>query len=235
MGDHRARLVWTVNCRANGASTEDARDQLEAAKSVLKLMERFQMAATWMLPDPVVQRPLCERITSYQGQEIGLLGESLDSNDRDGFARELARRVEPARNSGIPISTLSLSRLEGNLDLLVRHRISAVRVEQAKSVKSCRRFGVWQIASSEVVPSRQGFWGARASRAAIDQLIRDGQTALYVVDLAALGRGEQLKSLEAVCKHVARQGLKVCSFAELGRRLVSTEVVRPARSILKSA
>ena len=234
----QGRLILTVNFNGQTNRVDHAREMHRGMLSVLHLFQQHEMPATWMMRDPALAKPLCQEIQSRPGQEIGLLADgSWIGAGRNILSRELLRRVEPARIAGIPISTMSVPKLDGNLDLLVRHRISAVEVHGPQLAQSSRRYGIWQISSTERVPGRKGMFNGRLSyRRLIRNCIKSQQTILLSVDGDAVVADESArKVLQSVCAYAAKQpDLQVRGFAELGKELLAVAPATPSRSILRA-
>lgn len=224
---------------------------------LLDLTDKYQLPATWAVIDPAVSAATARVLAPQVGHEIAILGDSTWAGceaPRSRFGRELARRVNRARDAGLRVTTLALSsaQLEEHCDLAIKYGISAVRHARSAVAKSPNpmqprtlQFGLWSFPVSSCLPcdSRwfRGGGGAGKARAIIDQAILDSGLAQLVIDaprLAARGHSAA-RVLDRVLKHVDRrrdQGmLDVEPIGLVARRLGAQYQGRPSRSILLPA
>ena len=235
------QLVWSVNLSSAEASLESNRKLQSGAAATLDILHRHQMPATWTAPDPAGVASICHQVLAHPGHDIGLLGDpSWIGAGRTVFSRELTGRSEAARSAGIPVSCLATggASLDSSLDILVRHRISTIRVDGAQwGMASSRRYGIWQLSVTAPVPGRPGLWGGRFSyRRLIRQCARQSQTILLLVDAAKMAEPASRKLLESLCRFAAKQSQLVpCEFAQLARRMLAPASSAGTRSILRAA
>lgn len=234
------QLIWSVNLSAHDGDISSAQALQAGAEATLEVLRRHRMPATWTAPEPAQLKPLCGRIAEA-GHELGLLGDSdWIGAGRTKFVNELTRRSEAARAAGLPISCLATggAPLDHNLDILVRQRISTIRVDGAQwGMASSRRFGIWQLSVSDVVPGRRGLGGGRLGyQRLIRQCARHRQTMLLVIEASAMADRSRVRLLDRLCRTAARQSqLAICPFAEVARRMLAGSESAGAGSILRAA
>ncbi|MBP87147.1 MAG: hypothetical protein CMJ64_10585 [Planctomycetaceae bacterium] len=126
---------------------------------LLQTLRRVRTPATLSLPSPGAHELVSRALVEPLQHDFAILADPSWASQQAGrtkFARELARRVNVATSNGIDVRTLALddTELTGNLDLLVKHRISIVRSHsQAGFQPQSLRFGIWQAPVSFSLPS----------------------------------------------------------------------------------
>lgn len=238
--------------------SSDQHRQLAASRTVARLAELLAahgFPATWSAADPAGS-PFIETVRKRGGRhEFALLGDATwvgRAAGRTRFAHELTTRINAANHRGLPIATLALrgTELDGNLDLLVKHHISAVRSGGGGSrhpggllQPHSLRFGVWHVGVSMVVPG-SGRWYAPpffAAKRAIRRAVQERQLVHFLFDSAAIAADEAagLKLVERLLTFAQSQRehgrLEVKTLAEIAGRLLHTHRIPAARSILRVA
>lgn len=237
MGHGTGRLIWCVNFTGACYRKSDVQRVQRGVISMLHTFQQYQMPATWMLPDPMAQLHIASNVMERPGQSVGLLAGEWALQGRNVLAKELSARVETPRAQGIDIHTVAVAKMDAHWDLLVRHQISAVRLDHDEASASSRRFGIWQASNTETVPGKTGFWQRMGVRRMVANAARNQQTMVITIDGDRVVSDDlAAKSFQDVCRTVARTAtLKVEDFAAVGRRMVSAHTTRPARSILRAA
>jgi hypothetical protein len=231
--------------------------RLEAvAGRLVELCDEYRIPATWGVADPALSAATDSIVTRHLPHEIAVLGDPAwvgIGAGRTRFARELSRRVEGARTSGLPVSTLMLRNVEltENFDLLAKHQISAVRSAVGRRGPTrivqpqTLRFGVLLVTPSIELPGRSRWFpggGGRFSACrAIRQSIGGASVAQLVIDgprLAEVGEAG-LKVVQGVLRFAAEQrergALSIDTLGSLAAKLTQPREASPARSILRSA
>lgn len=253
-----AVLVVTIDLEMDleqQARTDSRRLDAVAAR-LADLCDAHQIPATWGVADPALSAATETIIARGVAHEIAVLGDAAwvgIGAGRTRFARELARRVDGARTSGLSVSTLMLRNVEltESFDLLVKHEISAVRgaighrgptrIAQPQML----RFGVWEVSPSIELPGRSrwfpGGGGRFAARRVIQQAIGGVSVAQLIIDgprLAAVGEAG-VAAIQNVLRFAAmkqQQGvLNIETLGSLAKKLSQPREASPVRSILRSA
>ena len=150
----------------NAASTLAQHRSLEhLAGDLVPLFDRYRLAASWAVTDPVAG-PGLGPIRDSQGAHsiAGLLDRASihDSAGRAGLLRGLQHTVIAAREQGVEIRCLALRdvTLSRDTDLLVKHGIVAVRDDLRRPDTRRRptplRFGLWRFPVAMDVGARMG-------------------------------------------------------------------------------
>lgn len=222
---------------------------------LVELLSEHEVPATWAFEIPT-RSGLVDTVLSGRGQnEIAILGDSGWVGRRAGrtrFARELTARVAKARSNGLLVSTLALrdADLDGNLDVLVRNRISTVRSGTPDRKAAQRlirprsiRFGVWQVGISQRLADNGWWFGGEVltARHAINRAIKNSQLVHFVIDGESLAANESvgLKSIDKVLRFVhtrCTQGhLDARTLGSIANRLLQMHEAPVSRSILRAA
>jgi len=233
----------------------------DVAPSLLELLRRYQVCATWGVADPAVSA-LTDRLTSEGGgHEIAILGDStwvgLEAG-RCRFAREMARRAERARSASLGISSLLLRvpMLNDHFDIAAKAGIRAIggTIEEASGGWLWRgpatrtealRFGMCSIPAGLHLPGASRFLpsggAVRHAKRSIDEAIRKPAVCHMRINGLSLGsRGPAaLAALEKVLRHLDRRRtegvLVVETLAGTSRLLTGGRKRAAARSILRPA
>jgi len=184
-----------------------------AAAEVLSLLEGHRIPATLGRSEPGLADWHTERYCGTVQHEAALLGDSSwigPEAGRAGFARELGRRVQGAREAGTVIRSLLMrdGPLRGDWDLLVKQEIVGLRDGQlpepraaAGSDPRIARFGLWEMPVSCCVPTAARWpWGDRggwAARRAIRRAVARDHSVHIFVDLRFLAE-HQMAGLAAI-------------------------------------
>lgn len=237
MGHRTGRVIWCVNFTGACYRKSDVQRVQRGLIGMLQTFQQYEMSATWMLPDPLAQMHVANHVMERPRQTVGLLAGDWALNGRNELARELSARVEAPRARGINIHTMAVAKMDAHWDLLVRHQISAVRLDHGEASASSRRFGIWQASNGDTVPGKTGFWQRMQVRRMLASAARQRQTIIITIDGDHVVTDEQgAKSFRDVCRTAARlPSFGVDDFASVGRRMVAARVTRPAQSILRAA
>ncbi len=254
MGARLTKAVMTL-CLAWPRREAGGRTSSATVDRVLELLARYQLPATWALPEPAGSAA-GGVVLRRGGHEVALLGESVWASRHSArlqFGRELAQRTAAAQNQGLAISTLVLDgeTPDGHGDLAVRHGITAIvhpaRAAAPRTSTHPRtlRFGLWSFPVSHELPGNSrwlpGGGGARAARSLIERAIAGHGLAPLLLDMPRLEqRGHSAERvLDAVLTHARwrqQQGtLEVMTIAAAAAALAQQRQSVPSQSILRSA
>lgn len=256
-GAGSGRLVISVDLES------DLRQQISSdglgldavTDDLLQILARHRLPATWAVADPVHSAATESVLNSNTEHEMGVLGDSSwvgPGSSRSRFARELARRIEGARERGLSVSSLLLRDvlLSDHLDLLVKHRVSIVRQGTGTSGKqTCLaspqplRFGLWQLPESLRLPrtTRWPFGVGQSVRRVIGRAISSGQTVHLVIDAPRLvdSGNSGLHVLEHVLRYAQQQqqrgNLQIVPLGQLGEGMKPKRRSQSSRSVLRPA
>ncbi len=219
---------------------------------LLELFQQQRLPATWAVADPARSAARSGILASTPGHEIAVLGERSWLGRGAGplrIERELSRRVEGARQVGIPVATLILRNVSEplDLDLLLAHQIAAVSYPPnsvaAIGPSSGPRFGVWHAPQAWRLPRTPRWWLPLGWQAAgkLREVIRQQRILHVAIDGDALVDSDQagLAQVSTIVGQVARlrqQGkLKVRTLAQLGAANLAHRFPQPAKSLLAPA
>lgn len=190
-------------------------------QSLRSLFQQSSVSATWAVPRPAESAAATAILSNGGRNEIALLGDPSwvgREAGRTRFAREISRRVIESRANGIDVSTLVIQDvdLDGNLDVLVKHRISAVRGGDKLRPTAKRlvrpyslRFGIWQISTSHWLPGKAQWWqggDSFAIKRAISRASLEGNFVHVAIDAARLcGGKDAIRSVERIVSHASQQ------------------------------
>lgn len=201
------------------ALSVDVRDAVSDRQiaSVLQSLRRTGIPATVAMASPGEHATATEIVADPLPHDFAILAENDWAGEQAGrtkFARELARRVEVARKSGVAVRTLSLNdtKLDNNLDLLVKHRISVVRHSGTTGFQpQSLRFGIWQAPVSFAIPSTSrwtlGGLEWTVSRA-LARAAKEGDLVHLVVDAQSLADPSTLATFERILGLVQKRQAK---------------------------
>lgn len=220
------------------------------AQNLLAWISEYRIPTTWALPFPADSNivPTLQRLDAPQ--EIALLANSswADSSiGRGTFARELASRLNAARQEDIVITTLAASDTDvtENFDLIAKHQLSMVRVGVARrsrrrSIEAIRH-GVWRVAPTMSFPvvghmEKLG-WNLAQRR------LRRPRTGVEHVRIAACDLLEANRGtwrtldqfLRKLSKLADANEIRLQTLSETAADLKPTREHQPARSILRPA
>jgi hypothetical protein len=211
--------------------------------------------ATWAVADPLLSAASDQVLSAGVGHELAVLGDRTwigYGAGRTRLARELARRFDALRKTGIPVATLALRNVEQvlDLDLLVDHQVSAIRGPAVESAAQVRRtpphpirFGIWQAPTPWRIPPGAGWWisaGWRIRRE-IERTIRRGGQLHLAIDAPRLieAGDEGLTAIQCTLEYLAAQRasgrLVIATLGQLAAKSLRQRSALPTRSILRPA
>lgn len=255
--DHRAHLVTTVQLDPiTGGRSDDRQNELPSvAEQLIDLMDRLRLPTTWAMSDPAHSAAAARIRRSAVPHELAILGDGDwlgPMAGRTRFARELSRRVEQARATGLAVHTLvpRVAIIDDNLDLLVKQQITAVAgactdVDPLPTTSSPKalHFGVWEIPFSGKLPARSG-WFSDAGRSTLRRIAAAAKAAAIfhmLIDASLLcdqGPAAQ-KSVTWLMERVSalrdRGLIRVETLRTTSARLSSVPAIKPQQSILRRA
>ncbi len=227
----------------------------EVRGRLLALTGRLAIPVTWAVADPLLSAASDQVLAAGVGHELAVLGDRSwieYGAGRTRLARELARRCDAPRKSGIPVATLVLRNVEQvlDLDLLLDHQVTAVRGPACDSMALVRklppppiRFGIWQAPTPWRIPPHAGWWisaGWRIRRE-IERTIRRGRQLHLAIDAPRLieAGDEGLTAVERTLQYVAAKRaagwLQVATLGQLACESLKERSAVPTRSILRPA
>jgi hypothetical protein len=234
----------------------------ELAETLLQMLERRRLAATWAVADPAASDFSRRLLAKSTGHEVALRADRTWAGPDVGRMRlsnEFGQRLTRAQAIGCAVSGLSVSgvRFEQNLDVLVKHGISSLvttgseRASTAGRQERTRRvigrainlrFGLWELEPTVRFPSR-GDWlwrGAGMQPPEPQSLFWPGLPLnLVAVDIPGLiAKGPRgLRLMERVFRTAAEQRdagqQAVVTASVLTRQLSRPRALPAARSILR--
>lgn len=232
-----------------GAATESA------TKRLLEVLQRRQVAATFAMTHPGANK-LAETVTASDlGHEVAVLGDSSWVGPRAGrtrFARELAWRVRRASDAGLTIRSLALSdgTLDDHLDLLVKHRIGAIREASIAPPHPSRvirpqlfRYGIWKAAVTCRLPSPGRLWKSADGlvATALKRAATHGEVVHLAIDVAKMA-GDEQPTLLSLGRALDRAEMlrtagrmNVCTLSAAVWELSRVEATRRSQSVLRAA
>lgn len=235
--------------------TEERRDRLDGIRTeLLSLLQQHQLKATWAVADPAISAATDAILASNRDHEIAVLADRSwfgAGAGRVRLRRELARRFERARRSGIDVSTLVLRNVDEvtEVDLLLEQGISAIRGparpigEPGPVARTSSRADIWHLPSAWQAPTQSAWWlpanwfVKRRIRQAMRQRLpihlAIDSPRLVEEDATALANLSELVAwLAAQC---AAGQLENATLGDVGRQFVEQHVATPSRSILRPA
>lgn len=240
----------------------DQQHGLEAMTNrLITLFDLYQLPATWAVADPAVSAATDRLTVSGSTHEIAVLGDHSwvgAEAGRSRFAKELHRRVQRARATGLPLTTLVTRDAypDDHADLLVKQGMTAVLgpIERGKStlwpqakvtLPRSLKFGLWEISGTQRLPVESRSWlggsGYLAAKRGIDRAAADCAVYHVVIDALQLARSgvSGLRVVEKFVRYAVRrrEQRKIITetLASLARRLSGVRQSTPARSILRPA
>jgi len=231
----------------------------QGAADLIRLLEKYQMPATWGVADPALSALTDRLLSARTPQEIAILGDGTwvgHEAGRSRFSRELVRRVTRARAAGLNVSTLLLrgTELDDHFDTAVKHGLTAVRgaddpseagwfLRATLAPPEQLRFGLWEVPVAAVLPAARGWFGlASGARAAKSGIDRAGSTPAVFhlkIDGLLLAVESAARQLEQVLRHLDRRRqsglIAVATLADIAANLSGRRQAMPARSILRPA
>jgi hypothetical protein len=215
---------------------------------LLDTLRRSQTPATLSLASPG-EHDLCSRCRAETlPHDFAFLADPgwvSEQAGRTKFARELARRVEVAAATGLCVRTLALdgAELAGNLDLLVKHRISIVRSGGLAGFEpQSLRFGIWQAPVSFTVrqASRFPFGGIEwAVSRALTKAAKASDLVHVVTDAQAFSDSNLSTALDRILalvqKRQAKGHVRKITLGGLADSLTPRRQSKTARSVLRAA
>jgi hypothetical protein len=222
---------------------------------LLALMDDFQVAATWAIPEPADCEATAQILSSRVRHEIAILGDSGwigEAAGRPAFACNLARRIITAQAAGVTIRALACRTAcvpRSEFDLLVKHNIAVVRQPRPNPGRAIAdlqpqplRHGVWELPATIELPHANAWWGAGA-KAARNSIVRAAAmhcVAHVAIDVASLAACDpRLHAAKVVLQAIAdgrhRGEIESATLGALANRLSRPIQVASARSILRAA
>jgi hypothetical protein len=133
--------------------------------------------------------------------------------------------------------------LAENLDLLVKHQITAIRQVSTAIAEPQLRFGLWHLPVSFSLPRTAGWFTSNvaAAKRALAKTIANAGVFHLAIDAGRLAEGDPAKlgEVERILDHAAElraaQQLEVLSLHQLAERLDRPSDGAPLRSILRAA
>jgi hypothetical protein len=227
---------------------DDVRTRLIAETAALGI------PATWAVADPVRSAATESILAGGIGHELAVLADRSwvgPGCGRTRLDRELGRRFDAARRSGIPVSTLALRNAPTavDVDLLLDHGITAIRGPAAATASLARkvgmppiRFGIWQAPAAWRIPTESRWWFPRSwpVRRELRRAILRGSLLHLDIDAAGLvGQGQGLAAVQMVLRLIAAEmaagRLQVETIAAVAQRELRQRDSVPSRSILRGA
>jgi hypothetical protein len=250
-------VILSVDLELDIAHHRDGQDERldEVRTWLVERMRDLQLPATWAVADPVLSAATDSIRLSGVGHEIAVLGDQTWIGYGTGklrLERELTRRFEGARRTGIPVSTLALRNVDQlpDLDLLLAHGITAVRgpavdeAAQARQLASPKaRYGIWQAPAAWRIPPRRKWWipSAWRIRHEIHQRVARGGMIHLEIDAPRLVDSDQdeIAVIQSVLQRIAARRnaglLDVRTIGQIATGELQERSSTPSRSILRPA
>jgi hypothetical protein len=240
-------LVLSIDLDGGGESGP-ARSVVAIASRLNKVLDHFDMPATWLSAEPVKLASVLK--ASRTKHEAGLLGNESwigRSAGRTTFARELNSRLERAQDAGVDVSTLGLknTKLDQHLDLLVKHRISVVRSPlETGSAGFVRphalRYGVWEAPPTLSLPASHLWLPAAvfSARWTVGRAAASSAIVHIALDLTKLDEScvKPLERLFSYSRRLRDDGmLKFDTVGALAERFQRRRTNPPMHSVLRAA
>jgi hypothetical protein len=235
-----------------GRQSDDRQCRLDdLAGELMALFDKHQLAGTWAVADPAHSAAAPAILASPVGHELAVLGDAAwlgPGVSRQRMERELARRFDGARQSGVNVSTLLLRNVREPLDLelLLSSGVTAVAYWPAapadESDRPSPRYGLWHAPPAWRLPAASRWLPAAwiiARR--LRQPHRRTELLHVAIDSAALvERGESaLAQIRCLMSQLARgreAGMwQVRTLQSLAAEALGERKSQPMRSILKPA
>ncbi len=224
-----------------------------AIDGLFALASQWQVPITWSVAD-LEAWALASRVRRDPVKhEMALLLDAETVADRSRLAAELEKGTTGAARLGPRLSTLSLLGTSHvrDLDLLVRHRIAAVRapiedlgtrptMTAIRPVSS--RYGIWKIPVHVSVGSHRNWWsGGEAAQAvtALRQVAAMGGTASLAFDVVRAIREDAdilalaRRVLKSAHQLLERQQLQVGTLSDISATVAQSSA--PMHSVLRRA
>ena len=129
-GDGRGTLILSIDFELDLEHQAPVlQRRLDAVRGeLIELTRTLNTPATWAVADPTLSAATESILAAGCGHEIAVLGEPAwlgPGCGRMRLERELTRRFDSARESGIAVSTLALRNVEHVVELVLRHNDGA--------------------------------------------------------------------------------------------------------------
>lgn len=243
-----------VASEASGAASET-----QNLLPIVELLARHGISASWAIDVLKHSETIAQLAAISPAQEMTLVAEgswATAEASRREFTSELVRRIDAVGRHSFNPRSIVVRRSRGlaHPDVLIRHGISAVRIETETSPTRRRwlpwpspgaqgepaarprmvRYGLWELPSSAVLPE-----ASDAARVALERALQDGFGHL-VIDIRRLaGRRRLLARLERTLTQAAerreRGALRIATLAQTAQLLAPVRRGQAARSILRPA
>ena len=220
----------------------------QQSHSLFQALRRTRTPATISVPSPGEHELYTRGLAEPLRHDFAILADPTWVSQQAGrtkFARELARRVEVAANKGLDVRTLALAgtELAGNLDLLVKHRISIVRSSGSTGFEpQSLRFGVWQApVSFSISPAtRWPFGGIEwAVSRALSKAAKSHDLVHVVTDGTAFSDSSISATLDRILtlvqKRQAKGQITSVTLGGLAESLAPQRRTKTSRSVLRVA
>ncbi len=220
-----------------------------AAREVARRLVALPAPATWAVDQVSQVEALASWGAARTGAEAALLvsadAELASDHGQDGASRELARRLELLRSTGMGVEVVhaGLELVGGHWPRTLRglgvHGV-VVDAHRESGLARALPFGVWQFTPQATAPQARSWWSWLRGRR---PLAASGHAApaIVSVDLSRVGAPgsrtwrEMEQAVDQAADAVAAGLLAMVTVGELAGRLASANAPRPQRSILRTA
>lgn len=222
------------------------------ADKLIRLLQRYELATTWSLPDPHGS-PIPELLhESRIAHDVSLLGCGswvAPGVERRCFGEQLQARVVSARHRGIDIRALAMPSGQAipHVDLVQKSEIRSVRMDDQRPQREqsgtpyALKYGLWNLPVNRTLPEHQHWiWSPTGSNRRMIQSVMAGQVAHFVIagDRFAGQKLTDLRNLEMVLRNLSEAQqmgrLSVETVSQFVSRLGAPQR-HSARSILHKA
>ncbi len=233
---------------------------LSAGRMVVEALAELGCPATWVSADPASSPTIAAARQLNLQHEAALLAPAewfTAAEGRNQFVPQLLRQKLLAQQQGLTISTIasSVAAPRSALDLLAKHGISAIRMNDNSMTATAHRpgatpglrnlrFGLWQLQIDNRLPSDgwSNMFAGRRIRRAIDRATVVGGVLHLAIDLDALSRDRSLRRLTQLHRTLTHANqrrdegtLIVTTIAGTIARQSAPRAGRGAQSILRAA
>jgi hypothetical protein len=249
------RAIVTFSIDLSDATGHGQQAMMQHARTLAELFATHHFPATWAASHPAAN-PAVDLVLKLGRQaDFALLGDSTwvgRTAGRTRFAHELQARLKAAQTRGLRVSTLAMreGELDGNLDLLVRERISVVRSGESSHRRlqnlwqpQSLRFGVWHVGVTMRLPDPRWWFGTEilVAKRALDRVISNAGLAHFVLDAGTIAGGGQagIRAIERLVRFAAlrceQQRLTAKSLPQLATTMLRLYQAPVGYSVLRAA
>src|SRR3954468_6605957 len=253
---HVGQFLLTIKLDSveTGRSIERHHGIADVATRLIAMADSQRLPVTWAVSDPAHSAATSLIMRSAVQHELAILGDANwvgPTAGRTRFARELARRLTQARNTGLEITSVvpHVASVETHIDLIVKQNITAIAgvepamVSRRSTAPQALHYGVWELPLSERLPlqTKRWFGNKWAFWKQLRRLAREAGTFHLMIDAPALAAGGRSSEafVTALAKRIAlrrdRGIVRVETLRTTAARLADVPVGRPQRSILQAA